>query len=475
MSKKHEKSPKKRKKSSFILFFMLIVLICGGIGGFFGCAYLTRNDKFELVGSQVITLKLGEQYQEEGAIAIAWGRKLGSDKIIIESNLDEDKIGEYQISYSVDNFRFTGVTLYRKVNVVANDSGEEGDPDDGEQDPGDVITSGELSIHFLELGTKNTGDSIFIKYGDVDILIDAGSTNASSTTIINYLDQYVTDNTLEYVIATHGHTDHISAFYSTNEREGVFEHYQTEVIIDFPMTNSTGGERTVVGRYKASRDLEVENGAKHYTALECYNNENGAKRIYEIGEGVELEILYNYYYENSSSSENDFSVCVMINQGENHYLFTGDLEKRGEEKLVDFYQQNHGGLPHCVLYKAGHHGSGTSSCPKLLEAITPEYICICTCAGTSEYTDNKLNQFPYQSFIDNIAPYTDKVYVTSVVDVYVDKSDFSSNGTVKSMNGNIIFSLKDGQIMVECSNNNLLLKETDWFKENRTMPSAWVA
>lgn len=338
-----------------------------------------------------------------------------------------------------------------------------------------VITDSELSIHFLELGNHYVGDCVYIKCGENDILIDAGSRNDSATRIIEYVDNFVNDNTLEYVIATHAHEDHIAGFYDESGRKGIFSHYQVENIIDFPNTNKTNlnPTTTVIGKYYAARDAEVALGATHYTALECYNNKNGATRIIQLSETVELEVLYNYYYDHSySTGENNFSVCVMLNHGENHYLFTGDLESAGEKKLVTYYKDNHGGLPKCTLYKAGHHGSGTSSCPELLEAIDPDYICICTCAGTSEYTDNKDNQFPYQSFIDNVAPYTDKVFVTTMVDNYVD-SGWSSNGTVKSMNGDIVCYFNNNQINFRFSNNSLLLKDTDWFKENRVCPDQW--
>lgn len=107
-----------------------------------------------------------------------------------------------------------------------------------------------------------------------------------------------------------------------------------------------------------------------------------------------------------------------------------------------------------------------------MEAITPEYICVCCCAGTSEYTSNKDNQFPTQDFIDRVAPYTDKVYVTTVVDNYVD-TGWKSNGTVKSMNGDIEFNCNKGVINLAFSNNSLKLKDTDWFKANRRCPDAW--
>ena len=69
-----------------------------------------------------------------------------------------------------------------------------------------------FSVHFLELGNKYTGDCTYIKYGDVDILIDCGSRANSVGAVSSYLNRYVTDNTLEYVIVTHAHRDHYAGF-----------------------------------------------------------------------------------------------------------------------------------------------------------------------------------------------------------------------------------------------------------------------
>ena len=336
----------------------------------------------------------------------------------------------------------------------------------------DTFVSGDFEAHFMELGNQYAGDCIYIRSGDTDILIDAGSRENSGDDIIEYVDQYVTDGVLEYVIATHADRDHIAAY------EGIFEHYEVKTIIDFPLTNKTGDDETNILRtYYEYRDLEVENGAKHYTALECYEESvDGAQRVYQISDSVEMEILYNYYYENHSSDENNYSVCLMFNQGDNHYLFTGDLEGDGEEELLNYYNgssEERYTLPHCVLYKAGHHGSNTSTTAELMAVIQPEYVIVCCCAGTSEYTTDKANQFPSQQFIDNIALYTDNVYIPTMINPdYVDGAD-SSVLPYTSMNGDIVFSVTNGEVELSFSNNDLKLKDTEWFKENREMPDAW--
>ena len=325
---------------------------------------------------------------------------------------------------------------------------------------GDVYVSGDLSIHFMELGNKYAGDSIYIKAGDTDILIDAGSRAGSTETTSAYIDRYCTDGVLEYVIATHADQDHIAGFAGSSSSPSIFERYECEVIIDFPRTDKTS---QTYQKYVENRDAEVEAGAKHYTALQCCNNEGGAQRVFEVSDGIEMEILYNYYYENSSPDENNYSVCLLFNQGDKHFLFTGDLEEEGEKYLVE-----NNDLPEVELFKAGHHGSKTSSTDALLSVIKPKIVCVCCCAGTDEYTDTPANQFPTQDMIDRVAAYTDRVYVTSL-------GDESAEDGYTSMNGNIVVTSDRSGVSVNCSASNTLLKDTEWFKNNRKMPQEWAA
>ena len=318
---------------------------------------------------------------------------------------------------------------------------------------------GEFSIHFMTLGNDNAGDCIYIKAGDKDILIDGGSKANSVDDIQNYVDNYVTDNTLEYVIITHADQDHIACFGIDNG--SLFDYYECEVIIDFPLSDKTS---QVYNRYQSERQAEVNAGAKHFTALECWNeSKDGAQKSYSLADGISMEILYNYYYENPSDDENNYSVCVQFTHGSRKFLFTGDLEKEGEEKLVE-----NNNLSQVEFYKAGHHGSKTSSNNCLLEVIKPK-ICVVTCvAGTDEYTDTVANQFPTQSFIDRISNYTDKVYVPAIGD-----PDYTSGADFVDLNGDIIIISKESGIEVNCSNNNTLLKDTEWFKNEREIPTAW--
>ncbi|MGN0817917.1 MAG: ComEC/Rec2 family competence protein, partial [Candidatus Coproplasma sp.] len=297
------------------------------------------------------------------------------------------------------------------------------------------ITTADFSIHFLELGNKYAGDCTLIDCGDTEILIDAGSRKSSATTIKSYVDQYC-DGKLEYVIATHAHQDHIAAFVgsgSGSEKTGILYQYEVGTLIQFSRHNSTAA---IYNSYVQAAEYAESKGTNVISADSLFENGKpiGTTNVFDIsGDGkLTLTVLYNYYYDHDTSDENDYSVCTLLTYRESetkvsHYLFTGDLEGDGESYLVD-----NNDLPEVVLFKGAHHGSKTSSTDKLLSVIKPQYVAVCACAGSTEYTTNNDNTFPTQDFIDRVSKYTDAVYCTSICYDY-------KSGNFGSMNGNIVF------------------------------------
>ncbi len=322
------------------------------------------------------------------------------------------------------------------------------------------IVNADLSVHFLELGNKYTGDCTLIKVGNTEVLIDAGSRKNSAATISAYIDEYCTDGVLEYVIATHAHQDHIAGFVgntSGTEKTGVLYKYEIGTLIQFSLTNATSA---IYNEYCQAVEYAKSRGTEVYTAKQCWYETDGAKKKYYLDDGnnISLNVLYNYYYDNKTEEENDYSLCTLLTQvtPENtfNYLFTGDLEESGESYLVD-----NNSLPRVELFKGGHHGSYTASTEKLLNTVKPKNVAVCCCCGTTEYTSNKNNTFPAQAFIDRVAKHTENIYCTTLI------TDYANNGFT-SMNGNIVFYYKD-ELKLYCSNNTTVLKDTAWFKENR--------
>ncbi|OPZ34637.1 MAG: ComEC family competence protein [Tenericutes bacterium ADurb.BinA155] len=317
--------------------------------------------------------------------------------------------------------------------------------------------SSDISFHFLELGNAKTGDCTYIKAGDNDILIDAGSYYDSYSAISAAINQYCTDGKLEYVICTHAHTDHMAGFThygaksSDTSGDGVFYNYSIGTIIDFAQTNST---TNILDYYKYARDYAVNKGAVHYTALQCWNQTDGAKKSYTLGTNLTLDVLYTEFYDTVSSDENNNSVCVMFNQGSDaHFLFTGDLEEKGEASLI---AKNT--LPKVKLFKGGHHGSYTATSAALTAVIQPEMVAVCCCAGNLQYAKSADSTFPTQTFIDHVAPYTKTIYITTL-------GSFTDTSAHTSFNGQINIAFHLGVAVVACSNNNTVLPLSDWFNK----------
>ena len=81
---------------------------------------------------------------------------------------------------------------------------------------------------------------------------------------------------------------------------------------------------------------------------------------------------------------------------------------------------------------------------------------------------NNLQIFPvnfsvYHDYSDKLynllLEYTDKVYVTTIVS--------NNEAGFESFNGNIVVSSSETSVSVTCTMNDIILKDTDWFKENR--------
>ena len=163
----------------------------------------------------------------------------------------------------------------------------------------ELIKSKDLSIHFMELGNKYTGDSTFIKVGDTEMLIDAGSRYSSVETISNHIDQYCTDGKLEYVVVTHAHEDHYAGFATPQNTQSLFDIYEIGTIIEFAKTNKSD-TATMQANYLREKGEAVANyGTSVYTALQCVNagtigtyTDTHANRTYNLSENVSFSILY---------------------------------------------------------------------------------------------------------------------------------------------------------------------------------------
>lgn len=116
MKKEIKKIAKKTHKS--IIICILIFLIIGFASGYGVTLLVTKNDTFELIGDKNITLNVNQQYQEKGVKAISFGKDL-KDEVVITSNVDTTKEGEYTVIYTIkSSLKYKNIKRVRYVSVV---------------------------------------------------------------------------------------------------------------------------------------------------------------------------------------------------------------------------------------------------------------------------------------------------------------------------------------------------------------------
>ena len=109
-------------KTSIVLVIIWMVAVLLGKISF---KYFTRNDCFELIGKDELTLTLGETYIDESIHAVSFGRDV-SDKVYIETNLQinqdgeyyADEIGTYYIVYKVKDFKYDKLFKIQRIRLI---------------------------------------------------------------------------------------------------------------------------------------------------------------------------------------------------------------------------------------------------------------------------------------------------------------------------------------------------------------------
>lgn len=109
----------KNKVGITIIFVLLIAVIALLFAAFiYKLDKKSLNEGFYLLGENEVTIEYGNKYDELGYVAIVNDTDYHS-KVIVENNVDETKLGEYEVNYYLTIKRLNK-TLTRKVKVVDN-------------------------------------------------------------------------------------------------------------------------------------------------------------------------------------------------------------------------------------------------------------------------------------------------------------------------------------------------------------------
>lgn len=201
--------------------------------------------------------------------------------------------------------------------------------------------TGTLTVHFIDVGQ---GDSAFIELPNGEtMLIDAGEASEGDNVVTYILSQGY--DTVDYVVASHPHDDHIGGM------SEVLNHF---IVKNFYLTGAVGNS----DGYEEMMTALAENAIP--------TNYAAAGNIIIDEDKLLVEAVAPKTLD--CDNLNDTSIVLKLTYNENVFLFTGDAEKKEEDGIWTNIK--------CDVLKVGHHGSSTSTSENFLKKTEPTYAVI---------------------------------------------------------------------------------------------------
>lgn len=231
----------------------------------------------------------------------------------------------------------------------------------------------DLQVHFIDVGQ---GDATLIQTPDgANILIDAGTQSAGQK-VVNFLKQKDVGK-LDMVVATHPHADHIGGLIP------VLNEFPVDKFID------SGNEHTSQTYFDLltlvdSKDIPTDIAT--------------VGKVYTFDNGFRMTTIHT---DSEADNLNNASVSFKAEYNKVSFLLTGDAEKDVETELVDssFDLKS-------TVYKAGHHGSNTSSTQQFINKVSPEVTIL-------SYGEGNQYGHPHDEVITRLQAIGSKLYSTA--------------------------------------------------------------
>ena len=220
-------------------------------------------------------------------------------------------------------------------------------------------------VHFIDVGQ---GSSTLIQEGASGILIDAGEKDYGQV-VIDYLNE-VGIKSLEYVVASHPHSDHIGGL------DDVLYAFDVDTII---MTELEEFNTPTTRVYEDLLEAIYDNG----TVAEFIGND--VSRIFGLNDDINIEILGPV---EQVEDLNDMSLILRASAFDTKFMILGDAEK---QELTSVYKSplnkmlsiNESSFDANVI-ALGHHGSSTSIYKQFLDAVDAD-VAVISCGKDNSY------------------------------------------------------------------------------------------
>ena len=214
----------------------------------------------------------------------------------------------------------------------------------------------QMQVTVLDVGQ---GDGIFLKSPrGMTCMIDGGSSDVKNVGQYR-IEPYLLSKgvgTLDYVFISHGDSDHTNGIEEMISRQKIGVKIKTLV---FPKESVWDESLKKLAIYA------IENGVQVAVMEQGQEIEKQGMKILCLCPGSDY----------SGETGNGASMVLSVSYREFDFLFTGDVEGIGEEKLCESIEKYCPEKAFEVL-KAAHHGSRNSSSETFLQKVRPKYTII---------------------------------------------------------------------------------------------------
>ncbi|MCR4399001.1 MAG: MBL fold metallo-hydrolase [Firmicutes bacterium] len=256
---------------------------------------------------------------------------------------------------------------------------------------------GALRVHFIDVGQ---GDAILVQLPNGRaMLVDAGEA-ANAPTVVRYLRAHGV-KTIDYLVATHPHADHIGGM------AAILDSFEVRDVYMPRSSHTTNVYEDLLTAIKAKGLLVTE-----------------ARAGREVPAGPGVEIVFAAPRGGDYRDANDWSAVLRISCGHTSFLLAGDAGSKSEGEMLVSGRVS---LRADVL-KVAHHGSGTSTTPEFLAAVAPRYAVI------SVGSDNPFGH-PSPRTVERLLAVGAEVFRTDLHGTIVIESDGSNLGVKKEREG----------------------------------------
>ncbi len=212
-----------------------------------------------------------------------------------------------------------------------------------------------LHVIFMDVGQ---GDAVLIQKGNTQVIVDGGPGGQALNLALSEKMPFW-DRTIELVVLTHPHDDHLTGLVE------VLKRYKVEHIL----TTQMASYLPVYDEWLAL--IEEKN-------IPCTFASAGQQINFD---GVIINVLnpQTAYFEGTGADIDNNGIVFNVAFGEISFLLTADVGKYAESELIKDRL-----IPQATVLKVGHHGSNSSTSIEFLNVCRPQ-IAVIPVANDNKY------------------------------------------------------------------------------------------